>query len=122
MNRKKQNIITRVIILILSLGSITGGSYLAYRQSVGTPGTAKVTSCKKIRRAETCNGFWTYQGKIQMGEVENTNSDDIGNNVDVRITESYAIKPSLRLPIVLYSIAIIALFLGWRWWKTEAIR
>ncbi|TGJ99559.1 hypothetical protein EHO59_17085 [Leptospira semungkisensis] len=122
MNHKKKNIISWAIILTLSLGSIAGGSYLAYRQSVGTPGTAKVTSCKKIRRAETCNGFWTFQGKIQMGEVENTNSDDIGNNVDVRITEGYAIRPSLRLPIVLYSIGIVVLLLGWRWWKTEAIR
>ncbi|RHX90750.1 hypothetical protein [Leptospira stimsonii] len=122
MNYKTKNTITISIISLFCIASILGGSYLFYRQKTGTVATASVTDCKKIRRAEICSGFWTYNNKIQFGEVENANSDDLGAKVQVLVTQDRAVKPSLRLPIALFLIAFGIAFMGVRWWKTEAYR
>ncbi|PJZ55242.1 hypothetical protein [Leptospira adleri] len=122
MSHRTRNTITISIISFFCISCILGGSYLIYRQKTGTVSTASVTACKKIRRAEICNGFWTYDSKIQFGEVENANSDDLGAKVQVLVTQNGAVKPSLSLPIALFLIAFGIAFMGIRWWQTEAYR
>jgi hypothetical protein len=122
MTHKTQNIITIVLISLFSISFLMGGTYLIYNQKTGANSTASVTACTKIRRAEICNGFWTYDNKIQFGEVENANSDDLGAKVQVIVSQERAIKPTLTLPIAFYLIAFGIAFMGIRWWLTEAYR
>ncbi|MBM9502088.1 hypothetical protein JWG44_17665 [Leptospira sp. 201903071] len=122
MNHKNQNLVTIGLISLFSISFLLGGTYLIYNQKTGTVSTASVTACTKIRRAEICNGFWTYDNRIQFGEVENANSDDLGAKVQVIVTQERAVKPTLTLPIALYLIAFGIAFMGIRWWQTEAYK
>jgi len=117
-----KNSITILIISTVVLGCFAGGSYLIYRQSVGTMVEATVTGCKKIRRAEICSGSWVYEGKLQYGELENVNSDDLGNKIQMRAVDDRAVKPGLRIPVVLFLIGLAIAVLGWLWWTKEAVR
>ncbi|AOP33807.1 hypothetical protein A0128_08095 [Leptospira tipperaryensis] len=122
MTHRTRNAIAISVISLFCISFILGGSYLIYRQKTGITSTASVTACKKIRRAEICNGFWSYDNKIQFGEVENANSDDLGAKIQVLVTQDRAVKPSLTLPIALYLIAFGLALMGLRWWQTEAYR
>ncbi len=120
MKHRTRNFIAITLITGAALGCVLGGTYLIYRQKTGILTTVTVASCKKIRRAEVCSGLWIFEGKWKSGELENANSDDLGSQIEVMVTADRAVKPSLRLPIVLYIIAIGIVLLGWRWWQTEA--
>jgi len=99
-----------------------GGAYLIYWQKTGAPTQATVTSCVHSRRTYVCRGTWMVEGKFHMGIIENANSGDRGKRIEVRARRERAIKPGLRLPIVLFGIGLGIAVLSCIWWIREAPR
>jgi hypothetical protein len=119
MSKRKQNIIALSLFGILSLSALIGASYLLYWQYAGTPTTATVTYCKEWRRSEVCYGVWYVDGKAISGRIENADSDDTGKSIEVQAMGDSALKPVLRIPIVLYFLGFIFSGMAWLWWKNE---
>lgn len=120
MNQNTRNAIVIGTISLVCLSLITLGTYLFFRQRTGSISIATVTECKKIRRAEVCSGFWTHENRIEHGEIENANSDDLQNKIEVLVAEDRTVKPLLRIPLILYLIALGLGFMGAKWWQLEA--
>lgn len=119
-NSKIRNGIALLLFTGISAAFIAGASYLIYLQREGVPTEATVNYCTQLRRSEVCHGTWFVNGKFVSGTIENVTSDDIGSKVEVRAIGDSAIKPGLRLPIVLYAIGLLFSFMGWTWWMKEA--
>ena len=99
-----------------------GGAWTIYRQRTGTPVQASVLSCSGGRRSFVCSGSWMVDGRVRLGEIEGATRADLGQRIEVRAWDARAIKPGLRLPIILFTIGFAILALGARWWKREAPR
>jgi len=119
---KTRSVLGLILIGAVSLGFLFGGAYLIYWQKSGTPTTATVTSCMKSRRSEVCRGSWFIHGRVKLGILENVNSSDLGKRIEVRALGDRAIKPGLRLPIILFVIGGGIGLLGLYWWVKEAPR
>ena len=122
MSNNTRNILALLLIGLVSGGFLFGACYVIYWQKTGAPTMATVTSCTKVRRAEVCRGSWFVNGGVKLGIIENANSNDQGKRIEVRAKGDRAIKPGLRLPIVLFTVGIGIAVLGWVWWKKEAPR
>ena len=122
MKSNVRNLIALILIMGGSIGFVIGGSYLIYWQRMGIKAIAVVTDCRQSRRSEVCNGAWMVDGKVITGILENVSTADMGKKIEVRLMGERAIKPGLRLPILLYGLGVTIALLGWRWWKKEALR
>jgi hypothetical protein len=118
-SKRKANMIALIIFLSLCLCFTGSGSYISYWQLSGMPVIARVTLCTQKRRSEFCTGFWFIGNRSFTGHIENASSDDIGNRIEARAIGDHAIKPSLRLPLVLLSVGILFALMSWQWWKKE---
>ena len=109
-------------LLLFGAVLLFGSGYTYYMQRSGTPAQATATSCMKHGRAYVCRGLWFADGRLHSGYIENAHPSEQGQRIEVRTLGERAIKPGLRLPIVLLSMGLAIFLLGWRWWSKEAPR
>jgi hypothetical protein len=96
-----------------------GAFWTYWRQKTGTPVQASITSCSGGRRSQVCRGSWTLDGRVHLGEIEGVSRVDLGKRIEVRAWDDRAIKPGLRLPIILLVIGLAFLGLGAKWWQEQ---
>lgn len=118
--KNKRTIFTLLFFVLFSATFLFGGVYLIYWQKTGTPTEATVTSCVKGRRSQVCRGTWMVNMKFHMGIIENAGPEDQGKRIEVRAKGDRAIKPGLRLPIILLSLGLGFSVLTLYWWIKEA--
>jgi hypothetical protein len=96
-----------------------GSAWTYYRQKTGTPVQASVTACSSGRGSQVCRGSWMLDGRVHLGEIEGVTRADLGQRIEVRAWDDRAIKPGLRLPIILLVIGLGFVGLGAKWWKEQ---
>lgn len=109
MRRERVVILVFMVVSALLFGG--GGVFLLVSQRTGTAAVATVTECHRQRRAEVCTGSWTIGeltegGQVVVGTIEGASSDDVGDTLDVRVHGGAAYTASLRLPVILLSLAV----------------
>lgn len=108
-----------LLICIISAGFVFGGARMLYLQSNGEKTMAEVTSCVSARRSLVCRGTWIVDGKAHIGVIDNADVADQGKRIEVIVDGERALKPGLRLPLVLFGLALTLLLLGAYWWFRE---
>jgi hypothetical protein len=117
-----RSVLGLILVMLVAVGFLIGGAHLLYWQKMGEPTTATVTECVKKRRSDVCKGTWMTKSGFHVGTIENANSTDLGNRVEVRVLGERALIPGLRLPLVLFGVGLGIGILGWVWWVREAPR
>ncbi len=97
-----------VLVLLWVIGFGSGAAWIIYSQVSGEPTTAVVQECEHRAKPASyvCTGTWTLGGTTTTGIVEGANSDQEGEEVEVRVKDGRAYTLSLRLPIILGLIAL----------------
>jgi len=119
MSIKTKAIIFLTLIELMGLGFVFGGGYILYWQRHGEPTTATVTSCVRRNRADVCEGNWMAGGQFHSGTIEDADRSDLDQKIQVVAWGERAVKPGLRLPIVLFCVGIGFCGLGVLWWFKE---
>jgi hypothetical protein len=119
MTRRVRNWIALFVFVGISIGFLTGASLIVFLQTKGILTTAHIASCRRLQRSSVCHGTWRIDGQSYGGTVENTTSDDLYSDVQVRALGNKAIRPGLRMPIVFYVAGVAFAVMGFFWWKNE---
>ena len=109
--QKSAPLVGAVLVLLWVVGFGGGAVWIVYSQVSGEPTTAVVQECEHRSKPQSyvCRGTWTLDGTTTTnGIIEGANSDDEGEEIEVRVKAGRAYTLSLRLPIILGVIALSA--------------
>jgi len=117
----KRSVIFLILVQAMGAGFIYGGASLIYRQKTGEKTTATVTDCVVRRKSgDVCTGTWMAADGFHRGTIEGASHYDLRQKIPVAVWGDRAVKPGLRLPIILFCIGLGFMGLGGYWWIKEA--
>jgi hypothetical protein len=119
-------LVVKVVVglaIVMGAGFGAGGVYELHQATHGEKVSVLVTDCHYVSSGtngtEECNGSWVEggslvggNGHVVLGPANNVNSNDIGKHVTMRAHGGSAYAQSVRLPIILFVIAFLALAYG----------
>jgi hypothetical protein len=119
-------VIIKVLVglaILMGAGFGAGGGYEFYQATHGEKVSVLVTDCHYVSSGKTgtdeCNGSWVEggslvggNGHVILGPANNVNSNDIGKHVTMRAHGGSAYAQSVRIPVILFVIAFLALAFG----------
>jgi hypothetical protein len=119
-------IIVKVLVglaILMGAGFGAGGAYELHQATHGEQVSVLVTDCHYVSSGtngtDECNGSWVEggslvggNGHVVLGPANNVDSNDIGKHVTMRAHGGSAYAQSVRLPVVLFAIAFLALAFG----------
>jgi hypothetical protein len=124
-------IIVKILVglaIVMAAGFGAGGVHELHQATHGEQVNVLVTDCHFVSSGqhgtEECNGSWVEggslvggNGHVVLGPANNVNSNDIGKHVTMRAHGGSAYAESVRLPVILFVIAFLALaFGGFMFW------
>jgi hypothetical protein len=106
--------------ILMAAGFGAGGAYEFHQATHGEQVSVLVTDCHFVSSGKTgtdeCNGSWVEggalvggNGHVVLGPANNVDSSDIGKHVTMRAHGGSAYAESVRLPIVFFVLAFLAL-------------
>src|SRR5262245_32900878 len=119
----KRAVIFMILVQAIGVAFLYGGVSLIYRQITGEKTTATVTTCVVRRKSgDLCIGTWMAADGFHRGTIEGASHYDLDQKIPVAVWGGRAVKPGLRLPIILFCVGFGFMGLGWYWWIKEAPR